>query len=311
MASFLKKKWPNCSITLLGKTYTQSIADCCPYIDNFLNWDELKTQTNNQLLKADVIIHVFPNKKIAALAKHSKIKKRIGTSRRWYHWLYCTDRVKFSRAKSNQHEAQLNLKLLKPLNIDIQPNLETLSQLTTLQKHNTNNNEKLQQILSSDKFNLIIHPLSNKSAREWPIQHFIELCNSLPEDQFNIIITGSKQESLILKHKLLPFCKHVRDTCGKLSLSELISLIQSADGIVVGSTGPLHIAASSGINTLGLFPPKKNINPERWGPIGKKASYLTDKSECKIACDNTNCPCMQNISVSQVHQTITGWLNND
>lgn len=310
MAALLKQQWPASKITLLGKSYTESIANCCPSIDTFLNWDEIKRSPKNQLPKADVIIHVFPNKKIAKLAKASKIKQRIGTSRRWYHWLYCTDNVSFSRAQSDLHEAQLNIKLLKPLKINLQPSLNELAQLTTLQNTSTPN-DKIQSFLSRDKFNLLIHPLSNKSAREWPMQHFIDLCNTLPTEQFNIIVTGSKDEFKLLKNTLFPFCKNIRDTSGKLTLAELIALIQSADGIVVGSTGPLHIAASSGIKTLGLFPPKKNINPKRWGPIGKQATYIIDKDNCDVACNHSYCPCMQNITVSKVHTIITGWLKDD
>ena len=67
LAGILKQKFPNSIISFLGKTYTKSIIDCCEHIDEFLNWDEI--QKTGFLTEYDTIIHVFPNKVIAKLAK--------------------------------------------------------------------------------------------------------------------------------------------------------------------------------------------------------------------------------------------------
>ena len=49
MAVLLKKKWPGCKISLLGKSYTQSIAEHCTYVDNFLNYDEVLNRATNHI----------------------------------------------------------------------------------------------------------------------------------------------------------------------------------------------------------------------------------------------------------------------
>ena len=108
MASLLKKVIPGCTVIFLGSSYTRDIVACCPDVDEFYDWK----QTELADIHADTIIHVLPRPEIAKAAKKAKIKLRIGTTNRLYHWWTCNKLVKLSRKKSDLHEAQLNLKLL-------------------------------------------------------------------------------------------------------------------------------------------------------------------------------------------------------
>ena len=132
MAGLLKQLYPDSFIYFLGQTYTQPIVECCNMVDAFLDWSKIKKESFKeqimffQSLLADEIIHVFPKKEIAKLAKKTKIPVRIGTKNRWYHWLYCNKLIKLSRRKSNLHEAQLNCKLLPNFSDKEVPSLEEL-----------------------------------------------------------------------------------------------------------------------------------------------------------------------------------------
>lgn len=64
-----------------------------------------------------------------------------------------------------------------------------------------------------------------------------------------------------------------------MDLYQFVSFIRNADGLIASGTGPLHIAAASGINTLGLFPCVRPIHPGRWAPLGERAGYLESDSE--------------------------------
>jgi ADP-heptose:LPS heptosyltransferase len=128
--------------------------------------------------------------------------------------------------------------------------------------------------LLSDKFNLIIHPKSHGSGMEWGLDNFAELINSLPSDKFNIIITGSDNEKALLTDWIQTLPSTVQDMTGQMSLGQLITFISKAGGLIASGTGPLHLAALTGINTLGLFPSLRPIHPGRWAPVGKKAGYM-------------------------------------
>ena len=89
-------------------------------------------------LKADTLIHVFPQRDIARWGKRAGIPHRIGTS----HRLLALDHVQRTRvrsavAKAILHEAQLNTKLLAPLGVDSLPSLSSLKALVRVRRTDT------------------------------------------------------------------------------------------------------------------------------------------------------------------------------
>jgi ADP-heptose:LPS heptosyltransferase len=279
VASYIKQLFPAAKVSFLGRTYTQPVINTIASIDSFVNYDELKKLPDSEQVayiqkqNIDAVIHVLPNKHIAKVAKQAGIKLRIGTTNRVFHWYTCNKLVKLSRKNSDLHEAQLNLVLLKPLGLKQVPSLADIIA-------NNNFHSKvdltpaLTDVLVSDKFNLIIHPKSHGSGMEWGLDNFAELINTLPPDKFNIIITGSENEKALLTNWIEALPPTVRDMTGQMSLEQLITFISKADGLIASGTGPLHLAALTGINTLGLFPSLRPIHPGRWAPVGKKAGYM-------------------------------------
>ena len=98
------------------------------------------------------------------------------------------------------------------------------------------------------------------------------------------------------------------DLCGKTSLNDLIQLISHADGLIAGSTGPLHLAANFGIHALGIYPPIQPRHPERWGPIGEKAETLCVQKKCDNCRNASTCACLSLITPQQVLNTISKWF---
>jgi heptosyltransferase-3 len=302
MAGFLKQLYPAAKVSFLGKTYTGPVIKCCKSIDEFINYDELLKLTPQQqsaFLKdknIDTVVHVFPNKQVATLAKQAGIKTRIGTTNRLFHWFTCNKLVKLSRKRSGLHEAQLNLILLKPLGLtDVQPLPSIISKYNF--KARVDRPPGLDALMSKDKFNLILHPKSHGSGVEWGLDKFKALAAALPAERFNIFITGSDKEKALLHPWVKTLPQGVVDTTGKMTLDELIAFIGKAGGLLASGTGPLHLAAASGINTLGLFPSVRPIHPGRWAPLGKKADYLESGT------DNLDA-----ITVDIVAGKINSWL---
>ena len=316
MAGAIKQKYPNSKIIFLGKKYTKPIIETCINIDEFYDWDEIKKSDNKvQIFKnmdCDTIIHVFPNKEIAKLAKLANIKNRIGTSRRIYHWIYCNFKVTLSRKNSNLHESQLNLKLLSPLNINTELNVYEIPKYYGL-KNIKELPEKFSKLIDPKKFNLILHPKSKGSAREWGANNFVALANSLPDKYFNIFFSGGNDESEFIKKNILSKCPLANDITGLFNLNEFISFINSCDGLIANSTGPLHIASALGINTLGLYPPIKPMSPKRWAPIGYNSEYLLGKNTnpeeyCNSDCNiQKKCACMENLNPATLKEVIEKW----
>ncbi|WKN41947.1 glycosyltransferase family 9 protein [Tunicatimonas pelagia] len=297
MAGVLKALFPEVHVSFLGKAYTRAIIERCAFVDEFYEWNE----ENPPVISADIVIHVLPRSAISRWAKQQKIPQRVGTSHRVFHWFSCNRLVNLGRKNSDLHEAQLNLQLLRPLTPKVDYSLD---QLSAYYRWNPSQHlrDYFSQYLATDKFNLLLHPKSQGSAKEWPLRYYLALVEQLSPAKFQILITGTAQEGEKIKAECPEFftLPHVKDTTGAFSLSEFIDFISHADGLVACSTGPLHIAATSGIYALGLYPDQRPMHAGRWGPIGKKAEYI-EATFAKEASD------LSDISVEEAIRRIINW----
>lgn len=309
LAGFLKSYFGGkISLIFIGKGYTKALIEASEHIDKFL--DREKVIKDPSILKAtgaDTILHIYPDKPIAKAAFKANIKTRIGTSHRLFHWLYCNKRVTFSRKKSDLHESQLNFKLLKPLGISTIalsriPEYYGFNKIKTLP-------ENLERLIQPEKTNLIFHPKSKGSAREWPLENYFTLAKNLHSSSYRIFITGTETEGNVIRaqHSGIFSLPNVMDLTGKLTLEQLISFIKECDGLVACSTGPLHIAAALGKNVCGIYPPMKPIHPGRWAPLGKRASVIVLPQPCNKCKITQKCFCIEAIEAQQVTSLIETW----
>lgn len=310
LCGLIKKYYPESTIIFLGKTYTKPVIECCKHVDEFVNVDDLFKLSNKDLtnelkkINADIFIHVFPNRRLARLSKKAKIKQRIGTTNRLFHWGNVNNLVFLSRKKSLLHEAQLNCKLLEPLDIYETPTLEELAGFTDFTK-TPSISKSSEDLLDKTKINVILHPKSNASAREWSLENYRWLIQLLPSDKYKIFISGTKKEKQELHQWMVSLPSHVVDITGKFELSEFIAFISKADYLVAASTGPLHIASASGIGAIGIYPPIKPMHPGRWSPIGKNAHFVCIDKTCFDCKGKPNsCKCINEVSAADVASLI-------
>jgi ADP-heptose:LPS heptosyltransferase len=308
LAGYLKSLYPNLKISFLGSSYAQPLVACCEHVDNFVDYTALQTQSlasqTEQIkrLQLDAVLHVFPVPAIAYLMKQAGVPLRIGTSHRIFHWLTCNRLVSFSRKRSELHESQLNFKLLEGLGLNVVLDLQEISSLYGLQPKASVPDGLSSQL--DQRFKLILHPKSKGSAREWSFERFEQLAHLLPEDRFQLLVSGSAQESVLLQPMVQKLGSRVLDVSGKLSLAEFIALIGACDGLVAASTGPLHIAAALGKKALGLYAPMKPIHPGRWKPLGAQADYLVHDKECSECRKGGLCACILGIEAREVLERI-------
>ena len=314
----LKQLFPGCRVVLVGRSYTAPVAEACPWIDEFLNLDDLaQLPPPAQVARlrgyaAAAIIHVFPHRKLARLAQQAGIPLRIGTRSRWWHWLTCNRLVALSRRHSPLHEAQLNLKLLAPLGYAATPDLAAVAPLVRLQPIEPLA-KRWQQCLAERRpgqLNLILHPRSRGSAREWGLDNFGRLARLLHTAGHRVFITGTAAEGEELTAwfaENAPFL--ASNLTGQLTLPQFISFIAAADGLVAGSTGPLHLAAALGRHALGIYPPIRPMHPGRWGPLGPRAEFVVfDKPNCSdCRAVPAACTCIRALAPVTLAARITQW----
>lgn len=306
LCGFLKKHFQGIRIVFLGNRYTEPVLQCCPDIDEIISWDDLKQKeipVRIQIIKAIqawAIIHVFPNKEVAELAKKSGIPQRIGTSHRIFHWFTCNHRVGFTRKNSLLHESQLNFHLLRPFGIKEIPDLSKVNSYVRFYCENKLP-EWIEKELKPGIPAVLLHPKSKGSALEWGIHNFISLAKELTEKGCKVIFTGTDSEALAFRHLIPDYCL---DTTGKLSLTELIGLINRAEIMVAASTGPLHIAGLFNRITVGIFSSRRPIHPGRWKPLGNHSVAVVYDPDCADCRKGKPCKCIEKIPAGKIVQVI-------
>ncbi len=305
VAAVLKKHFPGVQIGFLGKAYTKPVITACRYVDQFIDMNDF---VNTEIIingeRPDVILHLFPDALVAKRAKQLRIPLRAGTTHRLHHWFTCNKLVFFSRRQSPLHEAQLNLKILRPLGIDDHLSLEELGGMFGL--------DRLQPLpaafaglIQPGKHHLILHPKSKGSAREWGLENFGNLIQLLDPKRYVIFISGTKEDRQSLQPLFDAVGDRVTDITGRMNLDEFIAFIHACDGLVANSTGPLHIAAALGKEAYGIYPPMRPIHPGRWAPLGPKVKVFVLDKECND-CKNPGsaCHCIMEISPLSVKNAL-------
>jgi heptosyltransferase III len=315
LAALLKKVLgKDLKVVFFGRKYTLPVIQCCEAVDEFLDFDIFQSCSEQEKVNylkqcgADAILHVFPRKEIATISRRAGIPLRIGTTNRLYHWWTCNKLVRLSRKNSLLHEAELNAQLLRGLGLKTKHTLNELSSGYSLTRIPPLP-EKISSLLNPGLFKLVIHPKSNASAREWSLENYRTLIRRLNENKFQIIITGGEGEKPLLAEWLKTLPVRTVNLAGRLSLDELIALLNNTDGIVAASTGPLHIAAALGKYSLGIYPPIRPMDPGRWAPVGIHAEFIVAEKKCS-ECRNSPsaCHCINEISPKNVEDKILRWL---
>jgi ADP-heptose:LPS heptosyltransferase len=303
LCAWIKDSFDGVELLFLGRTYTKDVINCYgDYIDEFINWDDFQNAPKTEKiqkfrgLEADIIIHVFPSKEIAALAKKARIKTRVGTSHRAYHMVTCSHRVNFTRKRSGLHEAQLNFNLLKPFGLESLPEKAEIVEYTKA--------FKAPKVNIPDEFSglrdyYLLHPKSQGSALEWPMSKFIDLAKAISESGSKVVFTGTENEGRLFRDQV-PWSESIFDSTGKLTLVQLIGLIQESKGLVACSTGPLHVAGFLGKKAVGLYSPRRPIHPGRWSPLGEWATSIVFDESCPDCLQGKDCHCIEDINMEVV-----------
>ncbi len=120
-----------------------------------------------------------------------------------------------------------------------------------------------------------ISPAANWDKKCWPLDYFVDLCNDLTKkggalEGHKIAVFGAPNQ----KKDLQPLFDQLPDALnlvGNINLPTVAACFQLSKIFIGNDSGLMHLAAASGVRTLGLFGP----SPENiYGPWGGKALYI-------------------------------------
>jgi lipopolysaccharide heptosyltransferase I len=155
---------------------------------------------------------------------------------------------------------------------------------------------------------VVIHPGAGWLSRRWPADRFAELINTLgstPGLRLAVIggAAGGSQEGRLFE-QLFPLIRvPVINLVNRLSLKQLIALLQETDLFVGNEAGPMHLAAALDRPLVAIIGPTR---PELTGPFGSKARIVRKPVSCS-PCRKRNCSeitCMKVIEVTDVLEAV-------
>lgn len=144
---------------------------------------------------------------------------------------------------------------------------------------------------------LVLTPGGSASARQWPIERWVELV-SLLNDEFTLVATGSADEVVLTSQ--LP---GVVDLAGQTTMEDLAVLISGAAALISGNTGTVHLAAACRTPVVELFAPVVPLN--RWSPWRTPNTVMVRPNAACAGTRVRDCvvpghPCMSEITAHEV-----------
>jgi ADP-heptose:LPS heptosyltransferase len=100
---------------------------------------------------------------------------------------------------------------------------------------------------------VVLHPGAGAPDRRWPPEKFAAAGDALADAGARVVVIGTEPERPLVEQVLSRMRASAEDLCGKLSLGGLAELLSRCALAVSNDSGPLHLAAAVGTQTVGIF----------------------------------------------------------
>jgi ADP-heptose:LPS heptosyltransferase len=151
---------------------------------------------------------------------------------------------------------------------------------------------------------VVVHPGTSAPARQWPEQRCAEAVRELTARGWRTVVTGGPSERDLTARVA---GEAGVDLGGRTSMAELAGVLADARAVVVGNTGPAHLAAAVRTPVVSLFAPV--VPAARWAPYGVPYVLLGDQT---AACHDTRAhtcpveghPCLSSVTGTEVADAV-------
>jgi ADP-heptose:LPS heptosyltransferase len=150
---------------------------------------------------------------------------------------------------------------------------------------------------------VVVHPGASVPARAWSPERHADLVDALVAAGRRVVVTGDTAERSLTARVAGPGRPAVVDLGGRVDLAGLAEVLAGAEVVVVGNTGPAHLAAAVGRPVVSLFSPV--VPAVRWRPWGVAQVLLGDQGAACAGSRARTCPvaghpCLDGVPVAEV-----------
>lgn len=274
----IKELYPTSLLDVMVIPQTAGVLKNNPNINEIILFDKRKNKitsflkTLHQLKKNNYDIVITPHSSVttALLLKYAKIKMRIGYDR-WSAAKYLTHKVPHP---DEVHKTIKNLTLLSLLtdkSFSNQTELFPSSEMLVKADMLTN------ELKSKTKNLIALAPGSVWFTKKWPTEYYKILAEQLVENNFGVILIGSKDEKSICD-EVLPN-KNGINLAGELSLLESAAAISKCDLMICNDSGALHIANAVETDVFAFFGP--TVQSIGYFPFRENDFVFEREMECR------------------------------
>jgi ADP-heptose:LPS heptosyltransferase len=274
----LRERFPNAQLVLVIGEWAQELVEGSPLIDGTVSYcsalasnadprqhtwrGRLRSIRRIIAERPDVIVELRGDlgTLVAAVLSRARHRADRGTWRLSHIAHNLLSRRKF-RLSRNIHEVEVSLQIAASLGASTHN--RRLSLFATEDEVYA-----VEQLLKADHAHgrrfIAIHPGASRDEKRWPAEHFAALADHIGYEMGDVrfVITGSKKEQHLAETIAASMSHPLLDLCGRLTLGQLHALYKSCALWIGNDTGPMHIAAATGIPVIAV-----------WGPVSTPKYY--------------------------------------
>ena len=141
-----------------------------------------------------------------------------------------------------------------------------------------------------------VHPGASVPSRRWPAAHFRDAVRLLAGQGIRVVVTGGPGERELTSYVADGLAT---DLGGRTDFGSIGGVLSRAAAVIVGNTGPAHLAAAVGTPVVSLFSPV--LPAIRWAPYGVPVEVLGDQeAPCRATrarvCPVPGHPCLNGVT---------------
>jgi ADP-heptose:LPS heptosyltransferase len=150
----------------------------------------------------------------------------------------------------------------------------------------------------------VLHPGSSVETRACPPELATRIVRVLAAAGYRVVVTGGPDERDLTARVA---AVGGLDLGGRTDLAELAGIVARAGALVVGNTGPAHLAAALGVPVVSLFAPTVPFG--QWGPYRVPTVRLGDAgAPCRdtraTRCPVPGHPCLADVQPGRVLEAL-------
>jgi ADP-heptose:LPS heptosyltransferase len=151
---------------------------------------------------------------------------------------------------------------------------------------------------------VVVHPGASVPARAWSPSRNAAAVAAIAAAGQPVVVTGAPDETALTATVA---GRRGIDLGGRTTLAELAAVLAGATAVVVGNTGPAHLAAAVGTPVVSLFAPV--VPADRWAPHGVPHVLLGDQAApCRDTrarvCPIPGHPCVNTVTEDDVVRAV-------